>query len=143
MDQNQTMERSRARPKRSLSLKFLTFVMLVLSLFGWLRMQQAISNWGFLIQLKVYPGPLYQALGGILWGVLGLSAAVSLWFCLSWSVIFTEASALVFSASYWFDRLALSRSTGSQTNLYFAIGLTIGALIYTFGVSETLKRAIK
>jgi len=143
MDQLSKSQSSHFRPKRSLSLKFLTVVMLLISLFGWLRLQQAISNWDFLQQLGIHPGPLYLALGGILWGVLGLSAAFSLWYCLSWSVIFTEASALVFAASYWLNRLAFDRTAASQTNAYFAIGLTIAGLIYTFGVSETLKRAIK
>jgi hypothetical protein len=118
-------------------------VMLLISLFGWLRLQQSISNWDLLQQLGIHPGPLYLALGGTLWGLLGLCAAVGLWYRFSWSVIFTEASALVFAASYWLNRLAFERSAVSQTNAYFAIGLTIAGLIYTFGVSETLKRAIK
>ncbi len=141
MDQFLTAPVSQSRPKRTLSLNVLAFCMLGISLFGWLRLQQAVLDWDFLIQLGVQPGPLYLALGGILWGVLGLTATVSLWYRLSWSVIFTKTAALVFAASYWIDRLALGRSAASQTNLYFAIGLTLISLIYTFGVLETLRRA--
>jgi hypothetical protein len=130
-----------ARPKRTLSLKALTFGMLIFSSFGWLRLQQAVSDWSFLVQLGIQPGPLYQALGGVLWGLLGPIAAISLWYRLTWSVVFTETAVLVFAASYWLDRLALSRSAVSQTNLFFAIGLTIVGIIYTFGVVERLKGA--
>jgi hypothetical protein len=143
MDQSLTAQISHSRPKRSLTLKALAVGMLVFSLFGWLRTQQAISNWGFLIQLGIQPGPLYLALGGALWGLLGLTAAASLWYRLAWTVVFTETTALVFAASYWLDRLALSRSAVSQTNLFFAIGLTAIGLIYTFGVVERLKRAFQ
>ncbi|MDR3577584.1 MAG: hypothetical protein P4L50_27280 [Anaerolineaceae bacterium] len=141
MDQDLSTRSLQSRPKRTLSLSFLAVSLLVLSLFGWLRLQQAVFNWDFLVQLDIHPGPLYLAAGGTLWGVLGLTAAVSLWYRLSWSVMITEVTVLVFAASYWLDRLALSHSAGSQTNLYFAIGLTIIGLIYAFGVSETLKRA--
>jgi hypothetical protein len=141
MDQSLSGQTSHSRPKRTLSLKALALGMLVLSLFGWLRLQQAIFEWGFLTQLGIQPGPLYQALGGALWGVLGLCAAVSLWYRLAWTVVTTETTAVVFAASYWLDRLAFSRSASSQTNLFFAIGLTVIGLIYTFGVMERLKGA--
>jgi len=143
MDQSLADKNPRARPKRSLSLGALTLVMLVFSLFGWLRLQQAVSNWGFLIQLGIQPGPLYLAAGGALWGLLGLTAAVSLWYRLSGAVVFTETTAVVFAASYWLDRLAFSRSAVGQSNLFFALGLTAFGLIYTFGVSESLKRAFQ
>ena len=108
-----------------------------------LRFQQAIANWNFLLQLGIYPGPLYLAFGGALWGILGLFAALALWYRLTWSAIATEVSVLLFAASYWIDRLVFNRSAVTQTNGFFAVGLTILGLIYSFGVSETLKRVIQ
>jgi len=143
MDRHVAVQDSHPRPKRILSLKVLVLGMLMFSLFGWLRLQQSVSSWVFLIQLGIHPGPLYLALSGTLWGMLGLTSAVSLWYCLPWSFIFSEGTAVMFVASYWLDRLALSHPAAGQSNLLFAIGLTIIGLIYTFGVSETLKRAFQ
>jgi hypothetical protein len=52
--------------------------LLGLSIYGWLRFQQSLSLWKILIQIGIWPGPLYLAISGAVWGMLGLIAVLGI-----------------------------------------------------------------
>ncbi|HTX78992.1 MAG TPA: hypothetical protein VMC62_04960 [Longilinea sp.] len=130
--------------KKIFLLLFLELTLLVFSLDSWLRFQQAIVNWTYLISLGVVVLPLYLAVSGAVWGLVSLAAAVGLWFYQRWAVIVTGAGALLFTIWYWLDRLFLAPATGgSQANLWFAVVINAVLLVLVYlnlgAVWETIR----
>ena len=52
-------------------------VMIFIATIGWMRFQQALRHWYYLINLGVWPPPLYQAVSG---GLIGISFSLGLIF---------------------------------------------------------------
>jgi len=103
---------------------------LYLALMGWLRLQQALVDWDLLLQFGARPGPLYLAIGGAVWGVLGLAGTVFIYTPRRWTRWAPLGIALLISASYWADFLLFTRSAEMMTNWPFALGVTLLGLLY-------------
>jgi hypothetical protein len=108
-----------------LVLSFLTF-----SLTGWLRLYLSIFDWQLLISLGIFPGPLYLAIYGMLTGLIGAVAAVSLWLGLPWAPRIAWIGGLAAAAWYWLDRLLFTQSSSSWTNWPFSAGITVICLLF-------------
>lgn len=125
-------ETAAPRRRRSFWETLLALIFLALSALGWIRFQQALAAWDLLIRLGAQPGPLYIAAGGVLWGILGLAAAVGLWWRAAWGPAAAGAAAIAIPLSYWIDRLWLSPGAGPFTGWPFVLGVTSawGILVY-------------
>ena len=102
---------------------------LLLSLNGWLRLQQAIYYWSILEQLKLYPSALYLAISGGLMGLSGLVVGLMIWFhqtLADWAAL---AIAVVWLGVTWLERLALAATPAASVNWPFMLGFTILVLI--------------
>jgi hypothetical protein len=135
--------RRRSSGWRPFSLLLLIFGLLGLSIYGWLRLQQSLALWDILVQIGVWPGPLYLAISGAVWGILGLVAGIGLFLRKNWATRFTQIAILFMAAWYWFDRLVLVRSEAAQTNLVFMGLLTFLAIAFTFAVLRKIERVQK
>lgn len=126
----------RGRGRRSL----LALVFLYFSLLGWLRLGAALTDASLLTSLGIRPGPLYLAAGGVLWGVTGLAGAVLMAFIVPWQEVGVRVVGLVFTLSYWVDRLAFTRSAELQVNWPFSLGMTLaGWLLLEWVVRTALE----
>lgn len=105
--------------------RFCALLYLLLSILGWLRLEQAILNWNLLIEFRANPGPLYIAAGGLLWGLVGLPAAWGLWLHKSWALQLAHLAAPVYPLTYWIDRVAFNHDPQGLQNWPFALGLTL------------------
>ena len=103
---------------------------LYLAVMGFSRLQQSLLDWDILQSLGMRPGPLYAAISGGVWGVLGLGAAVLVFIRAAWAGPVVCGIALVFAASYWIDFLFLTRAAEMMVNWPFALGLTAAGLLY-------------
>jgi hypothetical protein len=124
-------------------LLLVIFGLLGLSIYGWLRFQQSLALWDILIQIGIWPGPLYLAISGAVWGMLGLVAGVGLFLRKNWAARFTQAAVLFMAAWYWFDRLVLVKSEAAQANLTFMVLLTILSVAFTFAVLRKIEQIHK
>ena len=115
--------------------RLLIFSMLALSLAGWLRLQQSIYNWQWLVDLGTQPGPLYLAIGGGVWGAMALLAAVLLWKGAPWAGWVGRAAALLLALLYWADRLLFNQSPAGQANWLFILVLTLFCLLYVYAAT--------
>lgn len=124
---NEVLEQDGAvvRARCTFELKILIIGMLILSWFGWLRLQQVIKYWDFLLLLCLQPSPLYLAVYGAVCGLIGMASAITLWLRWYWAPQLTYLTALIYVSWYWLDRLLLTRSVASQANYPFAVGVTI------------------
>jgi hypothetical protein len=114
---------------------------LLLSVYGWLRFQQSLALWEVLQEIGIEPGPLYLAVSGAVWGIIGLAVGLGLFFRQAWAAGLARAAVVVLAAWYWFDRLVLIRSEAAQASAPFAALLTVFVVAYTFGVLKFVERA--
>lgn len=135
-------EESRPLPRRSFWLKVLTAGLLIISLTGWLRLQQAFADWQTLSQIGVSPGPLYIAISGGVIGAGALVSAVGVWLRSKWFFSFTRGFALVWQAWAWVDRLWLARSETALSNWPFALGATVVIVGYVFSALAEEARGL-
>jgi hypothetical protein len=119
--------------KKIFLLFFLELVLLLFSLEAWLRLQQAIVNWTYLISLGAVVLPLYLAVSGAVWGIVSLAAAVGLWLYQRWAVMGTGIGSALFTVWYWLDRLFLAPAAGgSQANVWFAVVVNVVLLVVVY-----------
>jgi uncharacterized membrane protein (DUF2068 family) len=91
-----------------------------------LRCFQAVRQWTFLEALLPI-SPLYLALSGLFWAVVGLALAWGLWQGRRWAQRFTLLATLFYTLYYWVDRLLLPPGAGS--NWPFMAGLNVALLV--------------
>ena len=115
----------------------LAVIFLLLAAAGWLRAQQAIEHWDLLVAWWIWPGPLYNALSGAAWGVVGLPAAWGLWFRPRWAVRITWMAAWFYPVVFWLDRLLIAHSPEARTGWPFWLAATLLWLGYVFIVLRT------
>ena len=104
-------------------LVWLSFALL--SAAGWMRMVDSITDQYWLNLAGVVPGPVYLAITGALWGLMGLVAA----FWLLVRPASGRAAASIIAAgialTYWLDRLFVDQAPLAGSNAPFALLLTL------------------
>jgi hypothetical protein len=102
---------TKVRPRlvTCLSLVVLTFsVVQFASVLAWLR----------LVPLELTLPVWYLPARSFIWGLIGVAAAVGLFFGWSRSLLFTRWSTVVYLIWYWADRLVLRNSTTARQTLW-------------------------
>ena len=96
-------DRGKSRP---CSVTLLALVVLMFAGLNLERLVQAIWQWEFLN--KILPiSPLYLALSGLIWALIGFTLAFLLWVGASFAPRFTYITAFIYTMYYWFNRLIL------------------------------------
>lgn len=124
---------------RSLVIWVAFLLFLILGWQGVVRVWQTAAEWEYLSSFGLRVSPIYLAASGVVWAVAGLLPAFGLWFRRGWSLGVGRIAALAAAVSYWAERLFLTASPSSQTNLLFAAGLTAVLLFYVLGVFSLPK----
>jgi len=119
---NQDSKRHNRRPAW---LVLICIVLILISLWGWLRLEQAIYRWNALIEAGVFPGPFYLAISGGVIGIAALAAGWSVWRRLK----FAPPLALSILAGWilwlWVDRIWVARSPTALDNAVFLAAVSI------------------
>ena len=124
------MRKSPAKPepkksKKTIWIKLLILLLLVMAWMGLTRLVQSILNWSWLIELDISPGPLYLAIYGALQGCLALISAAGLWSGKSWAYPFSRAAVILLFLMYWLERVLFTRSLPGWTNLDFSLAASL------------------
>jgi hypothetical protein len=93
--------------KKRIRRRFWTsaFLLAVFTLVGWLRFQQALRYWYYLIEIKLWPHPLYFAASG---GLIGLGYGLALLFHLlrfRYISLYIRVLTALFLIWLWIDRI--------------------------------------
>ncbi|HVN54031.1 MAG TPA: hypothetical protein VMT46_06845 [Anaerolineaceae bacterium] len=95
----------RRRRRRPFGITLLALGFLGVGILGWLRFGQALAQWNLLVELDAWPGPLYLAVGGAVWGSLGILVALALAAGSRSGPLLAQGAVLFFLLTYWVDRL--------------------------------------
>ena len=127
------------KPTRPLVVTLLAFLVLTITVLYALRLYQTLSLWDFLLSL---PGvsPLYLALSGAFWTVIGILVISGLWTGNSLAPRATRIAALLFVIYNWLERWWwLSNRNGEKVFTPFAVGLTLLCLAFVFWALATVE----
>jgi len=115
--------------KRPFSVTLLLWLVLSLSAWGAVRLLATLRWWNVLDDFEARLSPLYLALTGAGWMVVG---ALLLWGLFRgglWISPAILASILVWIVQYWIERMFFE---SPRANLVFALIVTVGLFIVTF-----------
>lgn len=119
---------SRPRPVTLLTAGVLTFSVLQFA---------GLAAWFTLPDLPASIPMGYLFFKNLLWGSIGLIAAMALFFRRSWAPRFTCIAAIAFTAWMWIDRLLLQRSDYARSSFAFTFGaVTLSFLILIWILSR-------
>jgi hypothetical protein len=126
--------------KRPFLVTLLAFVVLTITAVHLVRFFLALSWWEFLSGL---PGvsPLYLAVTGLTWALIGLPLAWGLWQGLPRVPKALRLLAPAYCGYDWLERLLLAGSSAEMTNWPFAAGLTIVLLVTVYWTFS--RRSVK
>jgi len=112
--------------KRPFSVTILLWLVLSLTAWSGLRLVSAIQWWRTFSEFATPPGPLYIAITGGVWLIVGLGLLWGMWGAKTWIRKTLLATVAGFSIWYWCDRLFLQMA---HKNWPFALGATVLILI--------------
>jgi hypothetical protein len=115
--------------KRPFSVTLLLWLVLTLSAWGAVRLLATLRWWNVLTEFEARLSPLYLALTGAGWLLVG---AVLLWGLFRGKLWISRAilvSILVWIVQYWIERMFFE---SPRANLVFALIATVGLFIVTF-----------
>ena len=116
--------------------------LLVLIFTGWnaLRLGAAIAAWQTLAEYGARGGPLYSAVSGAFWQIVGITAFVGIWWGKTWGMKAAIIAAAGYASWYWFDRLVMQFP---RANWPFALVVTIILLSLTLLTLRASARFFK
>ncbi len=94
--------------RRPVSVTLLALGVLSIGALNLIRFVQALEQWSFLASLPAV-SPLYPALSGLVWCLVGLGLFWGLWRGLSWGYRLAPIFAVLYSLYFWIDRLVVDR----------------------------------
>jgi hypothetical protein len=94
------------------------------------RFSGSVRQWNFLEETLPF-SPLYPALSGLFWTLVGILLAWGLWRGASWAPKLAKVMLPGYIFFDWFDRLVMSSPT-ARTNWPFILVLNLVILGYTF-----------
>ncbi len=121
-------------PSRPFLVKLLAAIFLLLSILGWVRMEQAIQNAAFIDQYASAGLPIFLGLSGLVWGLVGLPAVWGLWQGRGWVMRATWIAAAVYPTLYWLNWLFAVQAPESRENWPFIAGLCIAWFLLVWWV---------
>lgn len=129
-----------AKPvKRPFSATLLTWVVLIIASLSWLQLIEVLRGWAFLQSLSPAPPLLYLAISGLIWGLVGAFLVWGLFLGRSWAPRMMQISTLIYTATYWLDRILIADPSVIVGRWPFALGLTIFLCGLTFWVLSRPK----
>lgn len=125
-------EEETLHPERPRSVTILSLSVLIIAVFFWARLFQAVRWWSYIQDLAPSVSPAYLALTGLVLGLAGLPVAAGLWLGQSWSVSAARRYFIALAGYYWLDFLFFVASETARGSWPFALGATILILGWVF-----------
>ena len=117
--------------------RVITIIILpIYALVGWLRLAEALKYWDYLLELNIWPRPLYFAFTGAMLGTCFTIAWILLILNLNIGPVFGRVLGWVFLVWFWVDRIWFSLKEAFYNQLFIALLITVITLIWIFLLSQ-------
>lgn len=120
-----TPSKPNKKPKRTFALYLLILASLIIAWSGVLRVQQTLANIPLIEVIKLQSRVPFLIASGIAYTLLGLSAALALFFRWRWAPWYAPLAWFFTSLLYWIENLLLTQSPAASVNIPFKIMLNI------------------
>jgi len=117
--------------KRPRSVTLLAILVLTLAVLHLTRFEQSLSRWAFLQESLPFH-PAYLAVNGAIWGFAGLVLGWAIWVAKSWAPQSLRIVALLYTISYWLERLLLAGNPLRNINWPFIAILNLLVVGFIF-----------
>jgi hypothetical protein len=122
------LDRKRRRP---FLVTVLAIVVLSITIIQLVRLIDALASWDFLANLNGAP-PLYFALTGLIWFVLGAILFWGLWSGNPRAPLAARILTVLFLAYHWVEKIISIRQGNQFENWLFTLGITLLVFIFIF-----------
>jgi hypothetical protein len=120
--------------KRPFLVTTLVVLVLLFTIVTWFGFFEALQQRQYLRQLPLTVSPLYLILRGAFWGLVGIALIWGLWFGHRWAWFACQIVVVAYALFYWLDRFFLATSDALAARWPFQAGMTVGIVIFCFGV---------
>ncbi len=139
--ENHSIDLTTTGRRRPFSVTVFSALVLILSVYSFVRFYLALDQWDFLSQLSGF-FPAYVGLSGLVWGFVNLGV---FWFIIHvkrysrWLIFFWL---FAFSVYFWVDRLLISANRVKMESWSFAIlvNILLFLLVFFFLTRPKVKR---
>ncbi len=128
------------RKNRPRGVTILALWVLILAVLNLTRLMQSLIRWDFLKDTLPF-NPVYLAINGVFWSLVGLFLLWSIWFQKNWTRRALIAAALLYSLNVWLERIFLAGSPTRNTNWPFVA--LVNLLILAFIFWQLNRQAVK
>jgi len=97
------------------------FLLLCLSLLGWLRVQGILRSWDYLWQIDLRPNPYYFLISGIFIGLSFLLLANAIFLRAAWAFTWSRIGICLMVADYFMERYLLTDPAAGNTTPWLTI----------------------
>jgi len=123
------LDRSQSSRQPPVTVTLLAILVLIIAATNLIRLWAAIQYWETLVSIGVSPGPLYIALTGLTWSLVGFYLVWMVWTGRPGSRIAIIVISSLYMVYYWLDRLVF-QSHFPQQNAPFVAGVSILVVFY-------------
>jgi hypothetical protein len=123
------IDRSPSSRKPPVTVTIFAILVLIIAVTNLIRLWAAIQYWETLVNIGVSPGPMYIAITGLIWSLVGSYLVWMLWAGRPGSRIAIIVVSSLYIIYYWLDRLVF-RSHFPQQNSPFITGVSILVVFY-------------
>ena len=102
------------------------------ALTGWLRLNESLRFWGYLLELKLWPRPLYLAITGGAIGILFTLVIFLYVFKSKAASVCNRWLGILFLIWFWVDRIWLSSREAFYNQQIISFFITFVTFIWTF-----------
>jgi len=127
------------KAKRPRSVTWLAVGVLMLTGLQFVRLVNTLLIWDYLHTLPLSVPPIFFAVSGLIWGLVGLGMWWGLWRGKNWAISYSRYAVIIFAIYYWIDQLFLMVNPLRKTNFPFVIGMTLILLAITIWVLSRPK----
>jgi hypothetical protein len=122
--------------KRPFGVTLFLWMVLCLSAWGLLRLLATLRSWDVLVRFDARLSPVYLAITGAGWMIVGAVLLWSIWAGKRWVYLAIPISIFVWLAEYWLERIFFQ---DPRANLTFMIAITIAISAVTLLVTFNRK----
>jgi hypothetical protein len=122
-------DRSQSSRKPPVTVTIFAILVLIIAVTNLIRLWAAIQYWETLVNIGVSPGPMFIALTGLTWSLVGFYLVWMVWTGHPGSRIAIIVVSSLYLVYYWLDRLVF-QSHFPQQNTPFITGVSILVVFY-------------